>query len=126
MLPNIQVQQWLMLRSCSFLGWGREFVAPLFNYNGSQKVQKLQARTIINILRLSVGYRDGSTCRIAYKPDSDIETGRSSQTWRNLWVYRNVTRVRLPRSTWSGGWTGLEFNRTVFSDQFQLMQTDWL
>jgi len=102
-LPKMQDQKALMLRWHSFPGWGREHVSPFFEYKGGQYIQKEQQRTIVNILRLWVGYLNATIHRTTWNAEPEIGPDRSSQTlakpsggWVHGWVWTDKKqRIRF-------------------------------
>jgi len=80
---------------------------------------KKQQRTILNILRLTVGYLNGTIDRPVRSVNPEIGPDGSSQTRRKAWVYGYGARFGPPRSSGSDFWTILEPNRTVFLVQTQ-------
>jgi len=55
-IPKMPEQKSLMVQWLSFSGWGRVCISLVFDYKGSQYIQKRQWHTNVNILWLAVGY----------------------------------------------------------------------
>jgi len=109
----------LTLRWHSFPGCVRERLSTYFNHLSGQYIQNEQWRSIVNILRLTVGYLNATINRTTRNEKLEIGPDRSSQTQRNPRVNMYGARLRPPRSSGPGFWTVLEPNRTVFLVQTQ-------
>jgi len=99
-LPRMQDLKLLMLRWCSFPRFGRERFCIIFDHKGGQYNKKEQQRTIVNILRSTVGFLNATIKRITRDAKPEIQPDGSSQTRPNL-------RVNGYRA-----WFGRVWNRT--------------
>jgi len=113
-LPRMQDLKSLMLRSCSFPGWGRELLCTYFDHKGGQFIQNEHRHTIVNILRLTVRYLNATINRTTLNAKPEIGPDGSSQTRCNPQIDGYGAGFGPPRSSGSGFWTVLEPNRTVF------------
>ena len=118
-LPKMQDQKSLTLHWRSFPGWCRECLSSFFDYKGGHYIQKEHQGTIINILRLIVGYLNATIHRTTRNAELEIGPTGSSKTRRNPRVDRNGAGFWLPRSCRLGFWTVMEMNRTIFPVQTQ-------
>jgi len=114
-LPHLQNAQSLQLCWLPFSGCGREHGSLVFDFEGSQYIKKGQWLTKVTVLQLAVEYLNASISRITWKPEPEIDTDRSSQTWHNPQVNWYKSRVGLPRSSRSDIWMVLELNGTTFA-----------
>jgi len=113
-LLMMQDQKSLTRHWLSCLGWGKERVSLVFSYKGGWFIRKGQWCAKVNILRLTVGYLNATINRKTRNTELDIGTDGSSQTRQHPRVDRYGFRFGPPRCCWSGVWTVLEQNRTVF------------
>jgi hypothetical protein len=114
-LPKEQDQKSLTRRWLSFSGWGRERFSLVFDYKGGQYIRKGQQSTIVNILRLAMGYLNATINRISWIPELEIGTDGSRQTRENPRVDGYGSGFGPLRCSGSGFWTGLEPNRTILA-----------
>jgi len=113
-LPNMQDRKSLMLRWCSFPGWGGERASPFLDFEGGQYIQKEQWHTIVDILWFTVRYLKVTMNTTTWNTEPEIGPDRSSQTRRNPWVHGYGWMFPLPRRSGSGCRTGLESNWPIF------------
>jgi len=79
-LPKMQDQKSLTLRWRSFPGWCRERLSPFFDHKGGHCIQKEHRGTIVNILRLIIGYLNVTINRTNRNAEPVIGPYGSSQT----------------------------------------------
>jgi len=116
-LPSMQDLTSLMLRWCSFPGWGRERLSTYFDHKGGRYIPKEQCRTIVNILQLTVGHLNATINRTIWNSKPKIGPDSSCQTLQNPFVDRYGAGFWPPRSRRMGFQTVLDPNRTVFPVQ---------
>jgi len=116
-LANMQDQKLLTLRWRSFPGWCRKRLSPFLDYKDGHYIQNEHQGTIVNILRLIVGYQNATKNRITPNAKPEIDPDRCSQTRQNPWVDGYGAGFGPPRSCRSGIWTVLEPNQTVLPVQ---------
>jgi len=118
-LPKVQDQKSSTRRWLSFSGWGRERFSLVFDHKGGRYFRNGQQYTNVNILRLAIGYLNGTINRDTRIPELEIGTDGSGQTRQNLRVDRYGSGFGPPRCSRSGFWTGLEPNWTVLAVRTQ-------
>jgi len=111
--PKMQEQKSLTRRWLSFSGWARERFSLVFGYKGAQCIRKGQQYMNVNILRLAIGYLNETINRTTWKPEPEIPTDGTSQTWQHQQADWFRSGFGPPRCSGSGFWMGLEPNRTV-------------
>jgi len=116
-IPRMQDLKWLTLRWRSFPGWVRERLSTYFEHKSGQYIQNAQWRTIVNIIRLTLGYLNATMNRTTWNAIPEIRPGGLRQTRRNQGVDSYGAGFGLPRSSGSGFWQVLDPNQTVFPVQ---------
>ena len=110
----MQNHQWLTLHWRSFSEWGSERLSTCLLYEGCQYIRKWQCGTIVDILKLTVGYLNTTIRRKTRNAEPEIGTNRSSQTRQNPQVEVYQSGFGSPRRSRTAFCTGLELNWPIF------------
>jgi len=107
----------LTLHWRSFPAWGRERLSTYFDCKGGQYIQKEHCRTIVNILRLKVGYLNATINGPTRNAKPEIGPDGSSQTRRNPQIDGYRAAFGPPGNSGSCFWSVLDPNWTVVAVQ---------